>query len=41
MSASTAVIVLGVCAGAAAIVKVLTSRSGSFSFFNLSLRWGR
>lgn len=41
MSASTALIVLGLLAGGAAIYKILTSRSGSFSFFNLNLKWGK
>ncbi len=41
MSAGTALVALGIIAGVAAVYKILTSRSGSFSFFNLKLQWGR
>ena len=33
MSAGTALVALGIIAGVVAVYKILTSRSGSFSFF--------
>lgn len=38
---STAVIALGVAAGAVAIYKMLTSSSGSLSVFTFRMTWGR
>lgn len=40
MTTSTAIVALGLLAGASAIYKVLSSRSGSVKIFTFELKWG-
>lgn len=41
MTATTAIVTLGVLAGAAAIYKILVSKTGSVKIFTFEFKWGK